>query len=129
MTTVHVGLVCSSEESADRFYRDLLELKKAEPKILPQPLSSAIFGLDADLKIINYTGAAAHFEIFISSRAARQERPIEHVCLEVPDVASLLERGRAMNAMTLRVPKGETFLSFLYDFDGNLFELKQEPAA
>ena len=65
MTTVHVGLACSSEELADRFYRDLLGLQKAEPKTLPQSLSSAIFGIAADLKIINYSGAAAHFEIFI----------------------------------------------------------------
>ena len=129
MTPTHVGLVCSSEESADRFYRDLLGLKKAEPKILPQKLSTAIFGLDADLKIINYTGAGAHFEIFIHCRAARKERPIEHVCLEVTDVADLVKRGHAMNVKTLQVPKGDALLSFIYDFDGNLFELKEKPGA
>ena len=129
MRTVHVGLVCSSEESADRFYRDLLGLKKVEPKTLPQKLSNAIFDFAADLKIINYTSEDAHFEIFINRRAARKERPIEHVCIEVPDVAGHLQRGHAMNAKTLQVPKGEAILSFLYDFDGNFFELKEKPGA
>ena len=129
MTTAHVGLVCSSEESADRFYRDLLGLKKAEPKTLPQKLSGAIFDIDADLKIVNYTGAGAHFEIFIHRRAARKERPIEHVCLEVTDVAGFLKRGHALNVKTLQVPKGDALLSFMYDFDGNLFELKEKPGA
>ena len=129
MRTVHVGLVCSSEESADRFYRDLLGLKKVEPKTLPQKLSNAIFDFAADLKIINYTSEDAHFEIFINRRAARKERPIEHVCIEVPDVAGLLQRGHAMNAKTVQVPKGDTLLAFIYDFDGNLFELKEKQGA
>jgi len=129
MTTVHVGLVCSSEEHADRFYRDLLGLQKAEPKTLPQKLAGAIFGFDADLRIVNYTGDGVHFEMFINSRAASKERPIEHVCLEVHDVHGLLQRGHAMNVKTLQVPKGEALLSFMYDFDGNFFELKEKPSA
>ena len=129
MTTIHVGLVCGSEENADKFYRDLLGMKRAEPKVLPQKLSGAIFNIDADLKIINYIGEAAHFEIFIHRREARQDRPIAHVCLEVTNVADLLKRGRALNVKTLQVPKGDMLLSFMYDFDGNLFELKEKPGA
>jgi catechol 2,3-dioxygenase-like lactoylglutathione lyase family enzyme len=126
MTTVHVGLVCSSEENADRFYRDLLGLKKAEPKALPQTLSKALFNTDAELKIINYSGNGSHFEIFINSKSGRREQPIEHVCIEVEDLAVFLESCRTMKATLLQAHKGETLLSFVYDFDGNLFELKEK---
>ena len=51
----HVGLTCSSEENADKFYRDLLGLKKSEPKTLSADLSRAIFNLDIELQLINYT--------------------------------------------------------------------------
>ena len=34
-----------------------------------------------------------------------------------------------MNVKVLQVPKGETFLTFIYDFDGHLFELKEQPRA
>jgi len=46
MTTIHVGLVCSSEESADRVYGDLLGLKKADPKTLLQKLSGAMCDIE-----------------------------------------------------------------------------------
>jgi catechol 2,3-dioxygenase-like lactoylglutathione lyase family enzyme len=126
MTTVHVGLVCSSEENADYFYRDLLGLKKAEPRMLPQTLSSAIFNIDAELKIINYTGNGSHFEIFIRRQAEIKDSPVEHVCIEVEDLAGFLKRGRAMNMKILQVPKGDSFISFISDPDGNLFELKEK---
>ena len=129
MTTAHIGLECSSEERADKFYRDLLGLQKAEPKILPQKLSGAIFDIDADLKIINYIGAVAHFEVFIHNRAAHAGRPVEHVCLEVNDLDDLLKRGQAMSVKIFQVPKGETLLTFMHDFDGHLFELKEKPDA
>ena len=83
MTTAHVGLVCSSEESADRLYRDLLGLKKANPKTLPQKLSGAIVNIEADLTLINYTGNGSHFEVFIRIQGVPKERPLGHVCTEV----------------------------------------------
>ena len=126
MTTVHVGLVCSSEENADSFYGDLLGLKKAEPRMLPQTLSSAIFNIDTELKIINYSGNGSHFEVFIRSQGGKKEQPVEHVCIEVEDLAGFLKRGRAMNMRILQVPKGDSLISFIFDPDGNLFELKEK---
>ena len=54
MLLKHAGLPCSTEENADKFYRDLLGLNKSEPKTLPSDLSKTIFNLDAELLMINY---------------------------------------------------------------------------
>ena len=85
----HAGLTCSTEDNADKFYRDLLGLNKSEPKTLPSDLSKAIFNLDAELQMINYMDEHIHFEIFITNQPSTSPRQIEHLCLEVDDLSGI----------------------------------------
>jgi len=124
MLLKHVGLTCSTEDNADKFYRDLLGLKKSEPKILPPDLAKAIFNLDAELQMINYMNDHIHFEIFIADQSSTSPRPIEHLCLEVDDLTGFIEKCRRMQAEVALIPKGDKTLTFIKDFDGNLFEIK-----
>ena len=122
----HVGLTCSSEENSDKFYRDLLGLKKSGPKTLPAELSRAIFNFDAELQIINYMDENVHFEIFIHSQNRHHAGLIEHSCLDVGDLEIFLEKCRAMEVEISQIPKGDKTLTFIKDYDGNLFEIKQK---
>ena len=96
MRVKHVGLTCSSEENSDKFYQDLLGLIKSRPKILPADLSSAIFGLDAELQIIDYKDDNTHFEIFIGYQDSNRFPAIAHHCLEIDDLYEFIERCRSM---------------------------------
>jgi catechol 2,3-dioxygenase-like lactoylglutathione lyase family enzyme len=120
----HVALTCSSEKNADRFYKNLLGLKKSEPKTLARALSKAIFNVDSDLQIINYLDEYVHFEIFISSHSMRSVGQIEHVCLEADDLQGFLKKCRNLGVEVSQIPKGDRTLNFIRDFDGNLFEIK-----
>ena len=120
----HVGLTCSSEENSDRFYRDLLGLEKSGPKTLPTELSRAIFDIDAELPIINYMDNNVHFEIFISGQYGHPGGHIEHSCLDVGDLKSFLKKCREMGVEISQIPKGDKTLTFIKDYDGNLFEIK-----
>jgi catechol 2,3-dioxygenase-like lactoylglutathione lyase family enzyme len=124
MLLKHVGLACSTEDNADKFYRDLLGLNKLEPKTLPLDLSRAIFDVEAELKIINYMSKDLHFEIFISSRIDNKYRQIAHLCLEVGALSEFIQKCRNLGVEISRIPKGDKFLTFVNDFDGNLFEIK-----
>jgi len=119
----HAGLTCSTEDNADKFYRDLLGLNKSEPKTLPADLSLAIFNLDAELKMINYMDEHAHFEIFVTTQLGISQRPIDHLCLEVNDLMSFIEKCRRMQVEVALIPKGDKTLTFIKDYDGNLFEI------
>jgi catechol 2,3-dioxygenase-like lactoylglutathione lyase family enzyme len=123
MLLKHVGLTCSSEENADKFYRDLLGLKKSEPKTLNSDLSRAIFNLDADLLLLNYTDENIHFEIFVADQVDINRDLIAHQCLEVADLSEFIEECRAIGVAVVRIPKGDKTLTFIKDFDGNLFEI------
>ncbi|MCP4749410.1 MAG: hypothetical protein GY866_00820 [Proteobacteria bacterium] len=122
----HVAQVCSSEEKSDRFYCELLGLDKMQPKVLSSDLSNKIFDLDKEYTIINYAGEHLKFEIFISRRKDFVDRPLGHVCLEIEDLNAFLERCAAMEIDILRIPKGEALLTFIKDYDGNMFEIKQK---
>ena len=120
----HVGLTSSSEEKADVFYADLLGLIKSEPKLLSLELSKAIFNVDRELVMINYQDERVHFEIFITGPDGGNSRKIEHTCLEVDNLEGFLEKCRRLNLDIARIPKGDKTLTFIKDFDGNLFEIK-----
>jgi catechol 2,3-dioxygenase-like lactoylglutathione lyase family enzyme len=120
----HVALTCSSEENSDRFYKNLLGLEKSEPKPLTRALSNAIFNVESELQMINYLDEYVHFEIFISSHSRRSVGQIEHVCLEVDDLQGFLKKCRNLGVEVSQIPKGDRTLTFIRDFDGNLFEIK-----
>jgi catechol 2,3-dioxygenase-like lactoylglutathione lyase family enzyme len=119
----HAGLTCSTEDNADKFYRDLLGLNKSEPKTLPSELSKAIFNLDVELPMINYLDDKIHFEIFVTNQLIPSQRQIAHLCLEVDDLSDFLENCRKLNVTINQIPKGDKTLTFIKDFDGNLFEI------
>ena len=125
MRLKHVALVCTSEEKSDKFYQDLLGLKKSEPKTLPSALSKSIFNLDSELVIINYLNEHLHFEIFITDRSKDSTRQIEHLCLEVGDLNDFLNKCNILGVEVVQIPKGDKTLIFIKDFDGNLFEIKR----
>ena len=120
----HAGLTCSTEDNADRFYRDLLGLNKSAPKTLPADLSLAIFNLDTELQMINYTDENIHFEIFIADQVGITRDRIAHHCLEVGDLDEFIAKCRNMQVEVALIPKGDKMLTFIKDFDGNLFEIK-----
>jgi len=125
MTTFkHTALVCTSEENADRFYRKLLGLEKAAPKILPRSLAHAVFQVDRDVAIINYTGKGIHFEIFIDEAGKRCRGAMAHTCIEVEEKTVFLDACRELNITVNTVEKGDKTLLFVHDLDGNLFEIK-----
>ncbi len=124
MLLKHVGLTCSTEDKADKFYQDLLGLSKSEPKTLPSDLSKAIFNLEAELQIINYMDEKLHFEVFITSLIDNKSRQISHQCLEVDALSDFIAKCRTLNVEISQIPKGDKTLTFIKDFDGNLFEIK-----
>lgn len=125
----HTGLACSSEEKSDRFYSGLLGLQKAEPKTIPLELSQAIFNVASELRVINYTDENLQFEVFIVSPCSDYVSRIGHVCIEVENLESFLGRCRSMDVEARRIPKGDSLITFVEDFDGNLFEIKQRSNA
>jgi catechol 2,3-dioxygenase-like lactoylglutathione lyase family enzyme len=126
MKVRHIGLVCSSEDNADHFFGEVLGLRKSETRPLPRALAQAAFEVDLESMLVNYLGEEVHFEVIIDPRREPKRKPIEHVALEVDDLPAFLERCRRAGLTVRRVPRGEDYLTFVLDADGNLFEVKEK---
>lgn len=123
MNLQHVALCSSSEENADKFYKHLLGLSKMALKILSDSLSEAIFNVPTEFTIVNYQNDTLRFEIFIHSTTPINETPVAHTCIEVPDRKAFLEKCREMDVMIREVSKEDKIVTFISDYDGNLFEV------
>ena len=126
MDLLHVALTSSSEDRADLLYVGLLGLKKAEPKILAAEICRALFGIARELTVINYIGGSAHFEVFVWRAAPTPVRRIEHACIAVENLPEFLRKCETLQVEIIRVPKGESLITFIKDADGNLFEIKEK---
>ena len=125
MEFVHTGLAVSSEENADRFYRDVLGLAKSEPKTVDKKTMQASFGIDHELSVIHYRGETVDYEIFVCPGYKAPNGQIAHSSLKVTDLADIVHKCRDADMNVIEVPKGSVVLTFVSDYDGNLFELKQ----
>lgn len=120
----HVALVCRSEDSSDRFFKDILGLTKEQPKTVPASLAKQVFLLDKELKVITYKGESSKFEVFISESETEPRQMIAHVCLECANIDEILNKCAAAGLRIRRGVKGERTIYFIEDFDSHLYELK-----
>jgi catechol 2,3-dioxygenase-like lactoylglutathione lyase family enzyme len=120
----HLGLVSRSAAKADRFYRDVLGLEKSPPKTLPASLARPLFGLEKDVLVLNYAGEGLQFEVFVLEGGTPAAACPAHACLETDDLDGFLGRCRGWDVPVIRVPKGDSLVTFIRDGDGNLFEVK-----
>lgn len=128
MDFVHTGSPASSEEKADRFYAGILGLEKLPPKTLARDISRNIFGIDRELLVLNYRDKTVHYEILVYPDYKAPEKQITHTCIRVPGLKDFVDKCNGAGLKVVQVPKGDAVLTFISDYDGNLFEVKEQPS-
>ena len=121
----HVAVVCRSEELADRFYRGILGLRRMKASELHSALGERIFGIARDCRFALYGNEMFSVEVFVHGQAYEKAASYAHICLEVEDREGLLSKCRSEGLTVKEIPRGDQILTFIADFDGNLFEIKQ----
>jgi catechol 2,3-dioxygenase-like lactoylglutathione lyase family enzyme len=112
----HVALVCSSEQRADDFYEGVLELVKMKSFLLSRELAR---------RVLVYGNSLFTIEVFLATPAPGRETSFEHTCVEVKNIEEFVNRCEAMQVEVNRIPKGDRLLTFVKDYDGNRFEVKE----
>lgn len=125
MHFIHTGLAASSEKNADDFYSAILGLEKSSPKNLDRDLSLAIFNIDCELLLLHYQSGTTDFEIIIYQGYSAPKIQIAHSCIQVNSKESIVKKCRGAGLKVIEVPKGSGVITFVSDYDGNLFELKE----
>lgn len=123
----HVAVVCSSQENADRFYERVLGLQKIRTSPLSEELGGQIFDIAQKCQIILYASETFAVEVFVPVSPPKKRAPFLHLCLEVENREEFVERCHEMALPVKRIEKGDSLLTFVQDYDGNLFEIRETP--
>ncbi|MBW2058548.1 MAG: VOC family protein [Deltaproteobacteria bacterium] len=126
MKLQHVALVSRSEESAQRFYGDLLGLERTRSFHVSADLSKGLFDSELHFEALTYLKGEMHFEIFLIGEGQWTPPRFHHIGLEVEDLEGFLKRCREKDVQVMEVPKGNKTVTMIKDFDGNLFEIRQK---
>ena len=121
----HAAVVCSSETNADRFYNGILGLIKIKSSLLSKPLTEQIFGRAQECQIILYGNEHFAIEVFVTTRAQEKGPLFEHLCLIVEKREEFLKECESSGVEVKRIPKDDSLVAFVEDYDGNLFEVKE----
>jgi methylmalonyl-CoA/ethylmalonyl-CoA epimerase len=122
----HIGIVNASEEQAEKFYGEFLELEKSREYVVPAELSEQLFSLGSDIKAIVYERDSIRFEIFIYPDSVPASPEIRHVALFVDDLTSFLDRTSQFEVEHIIGKTSEKTVHFIKDYSGNMIEVKQK---
>ena len=126
MKIEHIAVSSNSEEEADEFFSDLLELKKERDFVVSEDLMEQFFNIKKAQRIIRYENEDLSVEAFITDDKNQALDRFTHTCLIVEDRIRLIERAKKLNFEVIQVPRknSDGFYLFLKDSFGNLFEIK-----
>ncbi len=123
----HVALVNATEEQADKFYGEFLELKKSREYTVPAGLSLQLFNLRSDINAVVYEKDSIRFEIFIYPDVIPATSEIRHSALFVDNLSAFLDRAGRFQVEHIIGTIPEKTVHFIKDYSGNMIEVKQKP--
>lgn len=128
MKVEHIAIGYNSEEEADRFFINLLGLKKGRSKLVSADLMNDFFGVKDEYKFIIYSGNQTTFEVFITNDKSRVQDIFTHSCIIVENRDELLTKASSMGYDIVKVPRkdGNGYYLFIRDSFRNLYEIKEE---
>ena len=119
----HIGVQYPNKVSADTFFNEILGLPKQKEFILPAEISKMLFGKDKDVEVVAYGDDNFKFEVFITPDQKPQN--FDHICWLVKDRNEFIEICKKNNIDHIIMDTGEKVLTFVRDWGGNVYEIKE----
>lgn len=126
MKVEHIAVASNSEVDSDKFFINLLGLRKARSFNVSADLMEQFFGLKKEQQLIRYENDDLNFEIFITDDNSKSKDIFTHVCLLVEDRDEFVKKSLSMGYTTIKVPRkdGDGYYLFIKDLYENLYEIK-----
>ena len=128
MKIEHIAIASPSEKESDKFFIELLGLKKVRTFSVPINLMEAFFGLKKEQEVIRYENEDLSVEVFITNDNSRSKDIFTHSCLLVKNRDELVEKASLMRFTVIKVPRKDDneYYLFIKDTFQNLYEIKEE---
>ena len=127
MKIEHFAVSSNNEEDSDRFFIELLDMKKERAFAVSEDLMEQFFGVRKEQKIVRYGNDDVSVEAFITNNNSKVIDKFTHICLIIEGREKLIEKAKQLNFEVIKVPRknSDGFYLFLKDNYGNLFEIKE----
>ena len=127
MKIEHVAIGYNSEEEADKFFIDLLDLKKIRSKSVSEDLMQSFFGVKKESKLVLYGDKDSSFEVFITNDDGKAHDNYSHFCLLIKNRDEFVVKAISMGFNVIKVPRkgGGGYYLFIKDLFDNLYEIKE----
>lgn len=126
MKAEHIAVASNSEADSDKFFIDLLGLRKTRSFTVSTDLMEQFFDIKKDQTIIRYENNEINFEVFITDDYSKAKDVFTHVCLIIEERDEFVNKSLSMGYTTIKVPRkdGVGYYLFIKDTYGNLYEIK-----
>lgn len=122
MEADHIGIWAQDVGMAERYYEDVLGLKKEREYDVSADIMKAIFGTEQVCSVKVYGRENVRVEIFDAAGGARSG--INHFSLSVGDRKEFCDRAKAKGAEVIKVWRGDHPVYFIKDPHGVLTEIR-----
>ena len=122
----HIAVSSNTEEDSNRFFIELLDMKKVRSFVVTDDLMKKFFKIKREQRIIRYENEDLSVEVFITDDINQAQDRFTHTCLIIEDRIRLIEKAKDLNFEVIQVPRkdSDNFYLFLKDHFGNLYEIK-----
>ncbi len=117
----HIAVQAKGKED-EAFFTEVLGMEKVGGFKIDSALAEKIFKIKQEVETAIFVKGNVKIELFITGREAVPS--FNHVCFEIPDRKSFVERCRRLGIKPIIVEKTGKSMLFVRDFSGNLFEIK-----
>ncbi len=126
MKIEHFAVSSNNEEDSNRFFIELLDMKKERAFVVSEDLMEQFFGVRKEQKIVRYGNDEVSVEAFITNDKSKVIDRFTHICLIIEGREKLIEKAKQLNFEVIKVPRknSDGFYLFLKDDFGNLYEIK-----
>ena len=123
----HIAVCEPSESESDKFFINLLDLKKEYEFLVPENLSDMIFGIKKDFRVIRYGKEDFNVEVFITTDKISITDHIKHIGITVENKDVILKKAQSLGFPINKIKneKGNSYYLFIRDSFGNYFEIKE----
>lgn len=128
-TGLHCAVAVSSAERGKAIFGELLGLPVTRTFSIGRELVEALFHRRGETEITVYDAGQTLIEVFVDAEMKTRSNLYDHLCFQVSNLASLLDRAVGMGLTVRRFHTGVKEIVFVRDLDGNLYELKEVPPA
>jgi catechol 2,3-dioxygenase-like lactoylglutathione lyase family enzyme len=128
MKIEHVAVGYNSEEEADKFFIDLLGLKKVRSKSVPPDLMEKFFGVKREQEFVVYRKDDTNFEVFLTYDKSKSKDVFTHSCLVIENRDGFVDKASSLGFDVVKVPRkdGDGYYLFIKDSFQNLYEIKEK---